>query len=133
MPVRRPLDIVPIMVRMRESLRRKLAKSAESNGLSLNAAIVERLEVSFIRDNQIERDSEIVSLLVADSHYSTAILRQIVLAFQKHQDWTDTKSGIDEMAERVAYYVRAIPTDPLWIDYEAHKALSSLGALKKND
>ena len=43
---RKPTELIPLMVRMPEALRRRLAKSAEENGRSLNGEVVWRLKQS---------------------------------------------------------------------------------------
>ena len=46
MPARKPNDVVQLSkIRIRESLRKKLAKAAEINATTLNGEIVRRIEV----------------------------------------------------------------------------------------
>jgi hypothetical protein len=51
---KKPQDIVPLMLRLREALRQRLAKDAEKAAKSLNAEIVDRLEASYAKDERIE-------------------------------------------------------------------------------
>jgi hypothetical protein len=51
---KKPQDIVPLMLRLREALRQRLAKEAEKGAKSLNAEIVDRLEASYTKDERIE-------------------------------------------------------------------------------
>jgi chromosome segregation ATPase len=51
---RKPQEIVPLMLRLREALRQRLAKDAEKAAKSLNAEIVDRLEASYTKDERIE-------------------------------------------------------------------------------
>jgi hypothetical protein len=51
MAARKATELVPTMLRIRESLRKKLERSAKSNDVSINQEISDRLEVSFNRDD----------------------------------------------------------------------------------
>ncbi len=51
---KKPQDIVPLMLRLREALRLRLFKDAEKAAKSLNAEIVDRLEASYAKDERIE-------------------------------------------------------------------------------
>ena len=52
MATRKRSDVVQLSkIRMRESLRQKLARHAEGNGLTLNAEIVRRLEQSLLDED----------------------------------------------------------------------------------
>jgi hypothetical protein len=52
MVTRKRSDVVQLSkIRMRESLRQKLARHAEGNGLTLNAEIVRRLERSLLDED----------------------------------------------------------------------------------
>jgi predicted RNase H-like nuclease (RuvC/YqgF family) len=51
---KKPQDIVPLMLRLREALRQRLARDAEKAAKSLNAEIVDRLEASYTKDERIE-------------------------------------------------------------------------------
>ena len=53
---RKSTQIVSLKTRMRESLRRQIQRAAKARGGSLNGEIVRRLEESFDRDAQKERD-----------------------------------------------------------------------------
>jgi len=55
---RKPADIVPLMVRLRESLRARLERAAERNQRSMNLEIAARLEQSFTRDEMRAGDEE---------------------------------------------------------------------------
>lgn len=48
---RKPTEIVPLMLRLRESLRHRLEQVAKQADRSMNAEIVDRLEKSFSRDD----------------------------------------------------------------------------------
>jgi hypothetical protein len=51
---KKPQEIVPLMLRLRETLRQRLAKDAEKALKSLNAEIVDRLEASYTKDERVE-------------------------------------------------------------------------------
>jgi DNA repair exonuclease SbcCD ATPase subunit len=51
---KKPHEIVPLMLRLREALRQRLAKDAEKAAKSLNAEIVDRLEAAYSKDERIE-------------------------------------------------------------------------------
>jgi hypothetical protein len=51
---KKPHELVPLMLRLREALRQRLAKDAEKAAKSLNAEIVDRLEASYTKDERIE-------------------------------------------------------------------------------
>jgi ribosome maturation protein Sdo1 len=58
--VRKPTEIVGIMVRVRESLRKRLELAAKKSEQSLNAEIIARLEESFRRSDMETIVTEIV-------------------------------------------------------------------------
>lgn len=115
---RKPTEIVPIMVRMREGLRRKLERAATANAQSMNQEINERLELSFIRDEQEKRDSAIVNMLAGPNSWSQQLLREIVWQLQKRPDWSGLPSERDEMIKRVTHYIRNVGSNPMYLDYD---------------
>ncbi len=58
---KKPTDIIPMMVRMREALRRKLERSADLHEQSINAEINWRLDRSIAHDEAIEEAAEEMS------------------------------------------------------------------------
>ena len=54
---RKPSAILQYKLRIRESLRRRIEKAAEKNGVSANSEMVSRLERSFDQERAIEIDS----------------------------------------------------------------------------
>jgi hypothetical protein len=111
-------DVVQLSkIRMREGLRRKLVRQAEYNDTTLNGEIVDRLEISFNRDAERERDSTIINMLVGGypgNKVNTALLRQIVSMLQANPEWYQTKPGIDDMEERIIYSIHHA-SNPLWM------------------
>jgi hypothetical protein len=61
---RKPADLVPLLLRLREDLRHRLEQAAGRNQRSLNAEVAHRLEQSF--------QSELVAKTVADTVKATA-------------------------------------------------------------
>jgi hypothetical protein len=53
MAKRKKTDIVPLMLRLRENLRKQLEIAAKAEDRSLNAEIVRRLESTFLHDDTI--------------------------------------------------------------------------------
>jgi hypothetical protein len=51
---RKPTDTVQLKLRFSERLRRRLEQAAKHNDLSMNTEIVNRLDVSFQREDQEE-------------------------------------------------------------------------------
>jgi len=49
---------VDIKIRMKEPLRRKIEKSADHRGVSMNAEMVDRLEHSFVADDYLEQAND---------------------------------------------------------------------------
>jgi hypothetical protein len=64
---RKPMDTVGLTLRLRESLRAALEKSADQRGMSLNAEVISRLEYAFDDRRSIEvatATSELVSPVI---------------------------------------------------------------------
>jgi hypothetical protein len=51
-------DTVQVKVRMREDLRRKLEREADRRGLTINAEILRRLDLSFVSEARLDSLSE---------------------------------------------------------------------------
>lgn len=49
---RKPTDIIQVNLRLREDMRRRLAREAEKNNRSINAEMVARLEASFAAESR---------------------------------------------------------------------------------
>ena len=96
---KRPTDIVPTMLRIREELRKRIEREAKKRDHSLNAEMVDRLERSFGRDEKSRRDSAIIDMLVDHNHISSAVLRKIASELTKNPDWFRNKEGMKNMIE----------------------------------
>jgi Arc-like DNA binding domain len=89
MPPRKKTDVIQLSkIRMRESLRAKLAKDAERKGITLNAEIVERLEQSY---EKAPRDAAIIDMLVKHNNIGSELLRDIADEIAKHPDWKNSE------------------------------------------
>jgi hypothetical protein len=115
---RKATELVPTMLRIREGLRKKLERAANANDWSMNMEINQRLEVSFIREDQEARDSAIVDMLAGPSHYSQQLLREIVWQLQKRPDWASSPSERREMLKRVTHYIENVGSNPLYPDFD---------------
>ena len=54
MAARKPTDLVPTMLRIREGLRKKLERSAKGRAVSVNQEITERIERTFAEEEEWE-------------------------------------------------------------------------------
>ena len=60
--VRKSQELRPVMTRIPEGLRSKLAREGKKNGRSMNAEIVYRLEQSFEQEDIIKAIKEAIAL-----------------------------------------------------------------------
>jgi hypothetical protein len=114
MAERNPTDIVQLSkVRMREGLRKRLARQAELNARTLNGEITRRLEDSFARDFKKDLNTTVVEVLAGPSKFSAELLRWIAFDLQAHPQWNRSP---EKMAERLGSRVWevATPTGPLY-------------------
>ena len=72
---KKPTEIVPTMLRIREDLRKRLEREAKKRDHSLNAEMVERLEASFVKDAKELRDSAIVDMMVDNDSWKGNAVR----------------------------------------------------------
>jgi Arc-like DNA binding domain len=63
---RKPADLVPLMLRLPEDLRRRIEREANRNQRSLNAEVVRRLEQSFQSDESAQLVAKTVEATAAD-------------------------------------------------------------------
>jgi Arc-like DNA binding domain len=61
---RKPTDTVQLKLRFPERLRRRIEQAGERNKQSMNAEIIERLERSFEKEDELARDRELVQKTV---------------------------------------------------------------------
>jgi hypothetical protein len=93
---KKPDDIVPIMLRIREDLRKRLEREAKKRPRpSLNAEIADRLEQSFVHSAQGTRDSDIIEMLIKNEKVSGQILRDIADEIAKHPEWASFEGRKD--------------------------------------
>jgi hypothetical protein len=103
-------EIVPIMLRVREDLRKRLEREAKKRVHSLNAEMVERLEKSFAKESQDMRDSAILDMMVMNNDLSGALLRNIAIQLARNPDWSGSKAA-KELLETLSYGKEPQPGD----------------------
>jgi len=81
--------IVPTMLRIREDLRKRLEREAKKKDHSLNAEMVERLEQSFVDDEQNEREVAIIRMMMDSPDISVDLMKKIVRELWKRRSWAD--------------------------------------------
>jgi hypothetical protein len=87
---KKPTEIVPTMLRMREDLRKRLEREAKKRDHSLNAEMVERLEASFVKDEKAERDAAIIDMFVfprSADDIRGALVRNMTIQLAKNPNW----------------------------------------------
>jgi hypothetical protein len=86
MAARKATELVPTMLRIRESLRKKLERSAKSNDVSINQEISDRLELSFSRDD-----------ILTEIRASLADLKRAMVEMQEQQFEKFRQQMLEEM------------------------------------
>jgi 16S rRNA U1498 N3-methylase RsmE len=81
---RKPTDTVQLKLRFPEKLRRRIEQAAERGKQSMNAEIIERLEQSFHKEDQLERDRKLAQE-AADATLST--LAPLMGLIETEEDW----------------------------------------------
>jgi non-homologous end joining protein Ku len=84
---RKPTETVQLKLRFPERLRRRIEQAAERNRHSMNAEIVERLEQSFQKEDELDRDTKLAQK-AADATVST-----LVRLIEPKEDWRDRWEG----------------------------------------
>lgn len=103
MVTRKKTDVVQLSkIRMRESLRARLARDAEKKGITLNGEIVERLEQSY---GQAMRDAAVIDMLVRHDDVSAQLLRDVADEISKHPDWSNSEANRNELFRRLAFAI----------------------------
>jgi Arc-like DNA binding domain len=91
-------DIVPLMLRLREGLRQKLAKDAERKATSLNAEIVDRLEGSYSVEEKMKLVRSALEKQLKDVRHERAELQR---SWEKLQaKWEEDKRDFNEKIGR---------------------------------
>src|SRR5262249_44686744 len=107
---RKPTDIVSLSLRIREGLRRRLAREAKNRNESLNAEIVERLDQSFqLAERQAQYDA-LLSFATAGNKDDARLLKLIAAAMWKLRTGPKRLSD-QEYAQRLIYAVDWIITE----------------------
>ena len=63
----KPNELVPLMTRLPEALRRRLEQAAAKSGRSMNGELIYRLQESFSKEDRKEETKKIVGLAVQQS------------------------------------------------------------------
>jgi hypothetical protein len=110
MVTRKPNDVVQLSkIRMREQLRKTLAREAEKNNRTLNAEIVERLAESLSRNEMAEMGRAMAHGFSSGDQVNAELLLQIVFELrQTKSGWSLTKETTDKMADSLANIVRRV-------------------------
>jgi hypothetical protein len=96
---RKKTDTVQLSkIRLREDLRRKLARDAERNDTTLNGEIAARLERSYVVDEQRQRENALLDLLLGGGE-AADLMRRLALNLQRAPN--AAKSVLEEAIERV--------------------------------
>ena len=82
---RKSTDTVKLQVRLSERLRRRLEQAAKHNGWSMNAEIVDRLDVSFQREDQEKMIEKAARDAVQAQQEATRELLAAELSKSKHE------------------------------------------------
>jgi hypothetical protein len=111
MVTRKKSDLIQLSkIRMREALRARLARDAERKGITLNGEIVDRLEQSYLKDTQGERDAAIIDMLVKHNDVGSQLLRDIADEIAKHPDWANSEAGRKDLIHWL--YIAAYGKEP---------------------
>jgi hypothetical protein len=86
---KKPTAIVPTMLRIREDLRKRLEREAKKRDHSLNAEMVERLEQSFVDDEQNQRELAIIRMMMESDGITVDLMKKIVRELWKRRSWAD--------------------------------------------
>ena len=101
---RKKTDVIQLSkIRMREELRRRLARDAERRGVTLNAEIVDRLERSYTYDAQWLRDAAIIDMMVDNNDVNGVLLRRIAAELMKKPNWFASELEIANMAKWIVF------------------------------
>lgn len=105
---RKATEYVQFKLRIREGLRARLEREADKKEHSTNHEAVLRLEQSFVRDehrnrerSHIEKDAEVLNLMIGNNEAAADALRSIVFEMQSHPKWDESIAGRQAMADRV--------------------------------
>jgi cytochrome P450 len=109
---RKPVDPVKLNLRFTEGLRSRLERQANRNNHSLNSEIVRRLEQSFVRDiererekTHVEKNSEALEWMLGGNEAATDLMRKIVFELQSHPRWDERKQDRKLIADEIHRYI----------------------------
>jgi len=113
---RKTTELVPLMLRLREGLRKQLEKAAKARDVSMNQEINDRLERSFEREKREARDTAIVDTLSRGKAHNRFLILGIVSEVTENPEWYATPEGVEAMAARIDHHLRAF--GPKDFDYD---------------
>jgi hypothetical protein len=93
---RKSTDIVPLTLRLREDLRRKLERAADKAERSLNIEIVERLEASFTNEEKARDQKQMMAKLDETAARLQSSYDNIM---KKEEELAARLNGIEETAK----------------------------------
>ncbi len=109
---RKPTEFVQFKLRIREGVRRDIEREAKRKAHSTNQEAVLRLEQSFEEDARraseklhIERDAEVLNLLVGRNQAAADLLRNIVFELQSNPKWDEKKATRKKMADHIHAFI----------------------------
>src|SRR5262249_17258241 len=98
---RKSSELRPVMVRLPETLRRRVERDAERNGRSMNTEIIHRIEQSFALDDDL-RDK--VESLRSQQDEAQRLIAQTRRDF--HEDLAKAQSEVLELREKINTFGR---------------------------
>lgn len=100
---RKPTDIVQLKLRIREDLRQQLEADATERRISMNAAMAERLEWSFLLDEVSQGRSDIMML--------TSIITALTRAIERNtgQKWYEDKDTFNRIKRTIIRALDQVP------------------------
>jgi hypothetical protein len=106
---RKPRELVPLMLRLQEGLRRQLEKAAKTNDRSLNAEINWRLEYLFDQLQREARDTRILNALIGEDARYREIIYEAVIAMSllRHSKAAD-QAAVEAAVEAAASSIRKL-------------------------
>jgi hypothetical protein len=102
---RKPTDLIPTMLRMEESLRKRLDRAAKKNRQSLNSEMVERLALSLgppVAPAPIRQRDELVTVLLGSSE-AADLLQRLAFAIQTMRgEWPADQQARRQLAAELS-------------------------------
>jgi hypothetical protein len=112
---RKPTDLVPTMLRMEESLRKRLERAAKKNRQSLNSEMVERLALSMeppVSAAPVRQRDELVTALLGSDEAADLLQRLAFVLQTMRGEWPQTQAERRQLASELSAEIFA-ELDPL--------------------